>query len=557
MSDKLRSVESVEYDPEERVLGKLHSGETVIGNLFDPEINIPDSDFLKEAGFIRSELIFSILSWVNASGQGYDGYDIVGSHEFDDILGTNDCMKTSPGDEIIYAFRPSRKRRRKQPTRYVLAREGTPTRRATVILRRNENNPNEVILIAAWIGEPANPEPVGPKHNTLKNRRFWRGHALVLRELGQIDTNRPVYRSYNGRQGQQISIKELDDLVEEEERKFAVGKTIEHMRAGQFGSRYEDIYSEPARRKLLLEIRGEKIAERARKLAENQIEAFAASCLAIVLQKAIANDDVTGRILGAVSMFAEKKTRKWKKLVHRTGRQETDGTILANRITKANMAEARTTEILTAASMKLLVELENAEEEARQEVRCLLKEMEAQKDDPAFIEAARSWTNAPDSDGLIGQSGRGFSGGLVHFFEYRSGLTKRERFKTIDEPMTVQGFIDFTKRLLVEVTKAETLLNAKTLGESENYVVVLGDSRSNKRFYILRPNNDLILAYQKPNQTIKLSTMVTNSSKAYVDRVAKESLWGEDRGRLNKLGPRVYCIMCLPPSKASTEELTI
>ena len=519
-------------------LGQLRSGETVIGNLFDPEINIPDSDLLKEAGFSRADLMSDLLSRVDASNKGYGDFDIVGSYQFDKVVGTSDCVATTDTDKIVYGFRPSNKRWRKKPTRFVLAREGEPSNWATVILRRQENDPNTVSLVAAWIGEPVSPEPVG-RYNTEFNRAFWRRNALALRDLSQIDITRAVYQ---GDRKNEMSIKQLQDLFEEKEREFAVEKTIDHMHASGFSERFVQVKMR-AEHKIIKKLYTEALHQ-ATKLAKKDIETFVASSLGISI------DDLENEL-------------GWKQAVRSAGKIIIDERPRPYTRTD-HFALIRLEEILASkefASKLLAAEqsLKQAQERTHRQATNLLSELKRRRKDPVFVAAGSSWTNAPDSQGNIGKAGRGFSGGVAHFFEYRGSEEKEKRFDEIDEPMTVDGFVAFTNRLKAEVVNGERILESHLREEvaepSENHIVVLQDNRDNKRFYILLPNKHLILAYQKSGQPVKLSTIMTRSSTEYVDRVVAASIEGKDRGRLNKLGPKVRCIMRYQPINSTHQEL--
>ncbi len=533
--DRLRERRGVEYKPESFEVGRLGSGEVVIGDLDgSPDIHIPDNDFAKRADYRNTELAREALSHIEADNEGYNGEYIVRSHTFPVKIGVNTCVKTEAGAKIIRAFRPSSKTPRSHPTRFVIAQVGEPTDTITFILqRRLEINPNTMSIVAAYMGERANPEPVG-RFATARNKRFWRNHALVLQELGQIDPSRPIA---HGDQGQEMSYRGLESLFEATERTFLIEKTIEHMRDGEFGPRYVQMAQARETRATLWidEAAGEETSE----LVEKEIQAFAFVSLIRQLQ-------LSEQAFRHWQYIIPGSTRAvqphgWKKLVHHarleTGVEISRGKALKKYLARTYLPQVKKGYEYTQAATRVKASMEHATRQATKEVNQLLRELDARKNDPDFVEAAYSWTNAPDSDGNIGRSGRAFSGGLVHFFEYRSGLKKRERFKTIKEPMSVDGFIAFTGRLKTELQLAEELLENPDL-PSKNHVVVLGDKSGNRRFYILQPNKDLIIAYQKSGHPTKLSTMITDCSPHYLESVIQASIDKKDKKiRINKLGP--------------------
>jgi hypothetical protein len=97
---------------------------------------------------------------------------LVVSHDFGRVVGETICVATGPGDTIVYAQRPGRHGH----TRFVMDRVPEPTSQVTVILKAG--NDGEYVLISAFIGAPAEPEP-WDRNGTARSREFWNTHALV------------------------------------------------------------------------------------------------------------------------------------------------------------------------------------------------------------------------------------------------------------------------------------------------------------------------------------------------------------------------------------------
>lgn len=162
----------------------------------------------------------------------------------------------------------------------------------------------------------------------------------------------------------------------------------------------------------------------------------------------------------------------------------------------------------------------------------LLDELSARRGNADLLQAAALWANSPDSQGDRADDKRGYNAGLVHFFEYRSAKEKKRRFRDIEEPMTVDGFIAFSQRLYQELVDPPQ--------PSANQRVVLQDSEGNRRSYVLCPNSEFIVAFQRPGETRpRMTSMINFVTEAFFNKVVDECLRGDDRGRLNKLGPVV------------------
>ena len=113
-------------------------------------------------------LLPAALAAISSGGKKF----LVASHDYGRAVGESACVATGPDDTIVYAQRP----RRFGLTRFVKNRAPEPTNYVTVILKAGDVG--EYVLITAFIGEPAEPEP-WDRNATAKSVVFWNSHALV------------------------------------------------------------------------------------------------------------------------------------------------------------------------------------------------------------------------------------------------------------------------------------------------------------------------------------------------------------------------------------------
>lgn len=92
----------------------------------------------------------------------------------DRVVGVSEVVETEPGDDVFEAVRPGRR----GPSRFVRGRSGTTTTSVVVILKRSQCG-SYYVLISAWCGVLAEPEPWDPKA-TARSREFWSRHAFVV-----------------------------------------------------------------------------------------------------------------------------------------------------------------------------------------------------------------------------------------------------------------------------------------------------------------------------------------------------------------------------------------
>ncbi len=89
------------------------------------------------------------------------------------VVGRNSCVQVGEDDEIVFAQREGRK----GLSRFVQNREPEPCSVVTVILKKGDNG--EYILITAWVGLQAQPEP-WDRNATEQSVAFWTKSALVF-----------------------------------------------------------------------------------------------------------------------------------------------------------------------------------------------------------------------------------------------------------------------------------------------------------------------------------------------------------------------------------------
>lgn len=260
----------------------------------------------------------------------------------------------------------------------------------------------------------------------------------------------------------------------------------------------------------------------ASKLARAEIEQFAAHQLGMSVEE------------------AKKLGKEWGQAVKAAGgtvSESTGGKTLQEHLFDSHLIAIQTNEGYQTKSKVAEQQLETAKTEAASRVDTLLQELEAAKNDPGFLQAAAAWANAPDKSGDTGQDGQGYNSGIIHFFQYRADVAKSGRFKVMEEPLTVDGFKQFTDKLSAD-------LKAIGSGATENQEAILEDSDGNQRVYILRPDGDLIVAFQAAGETEPriTSLVVRQDAKGFEKNVAT-TLGGKDKGVLNKLGEQVHRIL--------------
>lgn len=119
---------------------------------------------------LEPDLLIEVLDRLTLGGKPF----VTGTADFERIVAATDCISTLDGDDIVYARREGRK----GLTRFVHGRPPELTTFATAVLKRMGDVSNGYLLITAFPGLCAAPEPWD--HNaTPASRPFWASHALV------------------------------------------------------------------------------------------------------------------------------------------------------------------------------------------------------------------------------------------------------------------------------------------------------------------------------------------------------------------------------------------
>lgn len=146
------------------LIGRLSSGQAVNDR--------PNSHIGSEV----AEFLPRVLSSLTAPSEKFSVVEV----DFgDEIIGKSLCVKTCPGDKIIYAQRP----KRNGLSRFVKDREPEPTNKFVVILLRG--NFDEFVLITAFFGPEAQPEP-WDRAADVSALEFWNNHALIYNKTDII-----------------------------------------------------------------------------------------------------------------------------------------------------------------------------------------------------------------------------------------------------------------------------------------------------------------------------------------------------------------------------------
>lgn len=115
-------------------------------------------------------LLPAILAEIESGGKKF----LVASHDFGRVIGETICIATGAGDEIVFAQRP----RRQGLSRFVKNRMSEPSSALVAILMMARDEVDTYVLVSAFIGHPAEPEP-WDRNATEKSVSFWNSHALV------------------------------------------------------------------------------------------------------------------------------------------------------------------------------------------------------------------------------------------------------------------------------------------------------------------------------------------------------------------------------------------
>lgn len=118
---------------------------------------------------VPRELLREALARINLQAVGFAQCLV----DFGRFVGLSTCVRTDDRDTIVYAQRE----RRRGLTRFVKHRRPLSCSTIMVILKQTAD-PNTWVLITAFIGGHAEPEPWDMKATSLSHD-FWASHALI------------------------------------------------------------------------------------------------------------------------------------------------------------------------------------------------------------------------------------------------------------------------------------------------------------------------------------------------------------------------------------------
>jgi len=144
-----------------QVLGKLLSGEVVVDRR-NSHLRENAARYLPDA-----------LAQIHSRGRTFIAEEV----DFGQPIGKTICVRTNGSDEIVWAWR---KNRPADWTRFVKNREPEKCSSLMVILMANREaeTPGQMVLISAFIGRRAEPEP-WDRNASERSFAFWESHALV------------------------------------------------------------------------------------------------------------------------------------------------------------------------------------------------------------------------------------------------------------------------------------------------------------------------------------------------------------------------------------------
>lgn len=152
----------------ERVNMDLKSGEVVVDR-YNSHLHNSAARILPDA-----------LARIDSKGRQFLAEEV----DFDRLIGGTSCVATGPRDIIVYAKRP----KRFGHTRFVKNRMLEPATSLVIILKKAEDEDNLYVLVTAFIGRLAEPEPWDTRafsrtadsaEAERKSHEFWSTHALL------------------------------------------------------------------------------------------------------------------------------------------------------------------------------------------------------------------------------------------------------------------------------------------------------------------------------------------------------------------------------------------
>ncbi|NTU72787.1 hypothetical protein HGB07_01265 [Candidatus Roizmanbacteria bacterium] len=177
-----------------------------------------------------------------------------------------------------------------------------------------------------------------------------------------------------------------------------------------------------------------------------------------------------------------------------------------------------------------------AEAETRQRdilVR-LKQEVADRRDDPEFQAAMELWGRSPDSKGQRGVDGRGLNAGVIHYFEYRADKQKNGRYKNSDTAVSVQGFIDYSK-------KVKELIDHPNTAPAIQAARVIKDDQGQQRIHILTKDGDKVVGFKNSGDQMRVITIIPGGNEKILEKDVLDELNAnpddpKETARLNHLG---------------------
>jgi hypothetical protein len=128
-------------------------------------------------------LLPEALAKIEANGRGFFTEEV----DMGRIIGNTICVTTDSSDEIVYARRIDVSRL----TRFVKKRLAVPSSFITVILKKDNRDHTHFVIIDAFIGNKARPEPFDLRSIRTDEERqdsikFWSNHALIWGSMATV-----------------------------------------------------------------------------------------------------------------------------------------------------------------------------------------------------------------------------------------------------------------------------------------------------------------------------------------------------------------------------------
>jgi hypothetical protein len=177
--------------------------------------------------------------------------------------------------------------------------------------------------------------------------------------------------------------------------------------------------------------------------------------------------------------------------------------------------------------------IRRAEEIQGQKLQELISEAERRKDDPDLLSALAMWGRCPNAAGDFGTDNSGYHAGVVHFFEYRSSPDKNGRYKYDPIPITIDGFIEYSRKIQRLISDIDPQNNPAV-----KLFASLQDNDGQLRLFVLSDTGEKVVAFRRVNETglPKIITIIPGQDEKSMKRSVQDEITGTSRPRLNQLG---------------------